>query len=369
MISGAKEGPHRMRHQYTPIFRDVLTSRVWALSDAHLRVWLWLQLMADPEGYVCADLAGVAIGARVDGQDAREALELLGLPDADACPDDPNEGRIIERVTRGWRILGVEASRDLVKAETRKARQRRYMKASRARAAKDQDVADVHALLELTSEPVGLPVSPPIPTPKPKPKEEGEDSPLPPVVQSFIEEHVAQPREYPTEYPGSFEAPSQVPVTTRVIHAIPAAWLPSESLRADAAIAGVQKFDERLASLRGGPIGGTRGVFESALDDYIRSFFGKWRTWEETDRAKAATASRKPWEEPPPKPPEDLVKGLPRWVRQRHEALAGSPAKLRQLAKRFAQSHHIPPDNLDVNLATQAFEQFIAGWRNAGEAA
>lgn len=354
-----------MRHQYTPIFRDVLTSRVWALSDAHLRVWLWLQLMADPEGYVCADLAGVAIGARVPGQDAREALELLALPDADACPDDPNEGRIIERVTRGWRILGVEASRDLVKAETRKARQRRYMKTARARAANDQDVADVQALLGLTSEPSGLPVSPPIPTPKPKPT--SEDGGIPPTPIDDID------KQWLDSLPAHAEAVARVVSPSRVIHAIPAAWQPSESLRADAAIAGVARLDERLMSLRSGPIGGVRGVFERDLEDYVRSFFGKWRTWEETDRAKEAAskerASKKPWEEPAAKPPEDLVKGFPRWVRQRHEALAGSTAKLRQAAKRFAQSHHIPPDNLDVNLAAQAFEQFLAAAIGRGEAA
>lgn len=342
-----------MRHQYTPVFRDVLTSRVWALPHAHLRVWLWLQLMHDPEGYVCADLAGVAIGARVEGKEAREALEVLSLPDADASPDDPTEGRLIERVPRGWRVLGVEDSRELVKAETRKARQRRYMKAHRAAAANDTDKAAIAEFLELTSEPVALPVSPPKPTPKPKPREEGEDSPLPPVVAE-------------SAFP---EAPVVVPAPSRVIHAIPAAWLPSESLRADAAIAGVQKFDEHLASLRGGPIGGTRGVFEDALEDYVRGFFGKWRTWEETDRAKATSATRRPWEEPPAEEPKDLVAGMPRWVRQRHMVLVDAPGRLRQLAKKFARTHHIPPDSLDVNIALQAFDQFLAKAIGQGEAA
>jgi hypothetical protein len=83
-------------------------------------------------------------------------------------------------------------------------------------------------------------------------------------------------------------------VPPSVVYAIPATWQPSQSLRGDATMAGVANLDERVASLRSGPIGGTRGVFEDALDDYVRTFFGKWRTWDETDRAKAAVAASKP---------------------------------------------------------------------------
>ena len=56
-------------------------------------------------------------------------------------------------------------------------------------------------------------------------------------------------------------------------------------------MAGVLRFDEQLTSLRLGPIGGTRGIFERDLESYIRSLFGKWRTWEETQRAKATAAA------------------------------------------------------------------------------
>lgn len=250
-----------MRHQYTPIFRDVLTSRVWALPDAHLRVWLWLQLQADPEGCVCADLAGVALGARVSAQDARGALTVLALADADADPSDVNEGRLIVRVPGGWQVLGVDERRSLAKREGQKARNRKYMQGYRARVAND-------------TEPTESPLPSTVDAPKPKPKplsSEGEDPPTPLVVE---------------------DPPTELLAPTRTIHAIPATWQPSGSLRAEAAIAGVSKLDEHVASLRTGPVGGARGLFESALDDYVRSFFGKWRTWEETDRAKAAAAAK-----------------------------------------------------------------------------
>ena len=239
------------------------------------------------------------------------------------------------------------------------------MKAAREQAANDQNGAEPESSPELTNEPSGLTVTPPKSKPKSKPISSEGDSPLPPIVEKT-------PFEELVELVG--DLPVTVPATSRVIHAIPATWQPSESLRADATMSGVSKFEERLAGLRSGPIGGTRGVFERDLEDYIRTFFGKWRTWEETDRAKEAAAkerasAKKPWEEPAPKPPEDLVKGLPRWVRQRHEVLAGTVPRLRKFAKRFAQTHHIPPDNLDVNLAAQAFEQFLTAAISKGEAA
>jgi hypothetical protein len=281
-----------MRQSYTPIFKKVLTSRVWALSDAHVRVWLWLQLQADPEGYVCADVTGVAVGARVSGQDARDALEVLGLPDADANPSDPHEGRLIERVPDGWLVLGVQGRRDLAKCEGQKARNRQYMQRQRVKAANDVEPVDLEyraylqgraegaaeAHEESTVHPLPSTVDAPKPISKSKPIEE-ERSPLPPIA----------PQVEPEE-----PAPMSRVLAPRVLHVIAATWQPSESLRADAAIAGVTDFDERLASLRSGPIGGARGVFEDSLEDYIRASFGKWRTWGEADRAKATAAASKP---------------------------------------------------------------------------
>jgi len=76
-------------------------------------------------------------------------------------------------------------------------------------------------------------------------------------------------------------------------------WVMSAALRAEAIIEGVRpdEIDQRLADLRRGPIGGTRGIFPHMLDDYVRSQFGKWKTWSETDRAKALPLRQAaPWQ-------------------------------------------------------------------------
>lgn len=236
-----------MRNTYTCIFRNVTTSRIWALPPSARCVWLWLHLVADPEGFVCATVSGVAVGANVPVEDARMTLERLEAPDPDADPSDPFEGRVVKRVPRGWLVLGFEELRELAKEETRRARNRKYMKGYRAA----NDNASTSGL-------EGDTVSPPKPRPKPNDLSEEINPPTP---QGSVAVALTQ---------------------------LPELWEPSDELRSSAIAAGVAKLDEHIKRLRTGPIGGARGVFPSQLENYIGGLFGTWRTWEETDRAKAA---------------------------------------------------------------------------------
>lgn len=334
-----------MRHQYTCIFQDVLASRLWAMAPSTRVVWLWFQLRADPDGYVCASTAGVAIGANVTLEAATLALEELTEHDPDADPV-----QLLERVPRGWRVVGFKEQRELVAQERQRARNRRYMAGYRARSTKEvandagpTDWADVAELMAITTEPSTLPAephteAPPIVTPalpivtqnaSPASRAPALDHPDPVLTNSrnntdpdLLERaRVVPTAPFAKTYPGSFDAPvlSVPPKTTYVI---PATWQPSQSLRDDATMAGVTNLDERILGLRSGPIGGARGVFEDAIDDYIRGFFGKWRTWSETERAKAAAAAaakprgqsyRRPGEEPP-----ELVDFDPRYLSTSH---------------------------------------------------
>ncbi len=348
---GPKEGLTHMRQQYTPIFAKVLASRLWALSPATRCVWLWLELRCDPEGYMCTDVAGVAIGAHVTGSEAREALEVLSLEDADADPQDPHQGRLIERVPGGWRVLGFEEARELAKAEGRRARARRYMATSRA-AAKDMATKaanDIDAALLDAAHAIGFAdgvdavtpgvpsMTPPKPKPKPKPfsPEDRRESPEPPPAASL---HEAQ--------------------GARTVWRDLSGWTMTPGLRGEAVMAGVpaEDIDGYLVRLANGPIGGTRGVFDR--DGYVRSMFGKWRLWSETERAKRPQGTKAPAE----------VKGMPPWVRQSHrDQLQQLGLELKTEAKRFATTHHIPPSCINQHDAAKAFTAFIA--RIAKEAA
>jgi hypothetical protein len=270
-----------MRQQYTCIFARTIRSRIWAMPASWRCVWLWLKLSADPEGYVCASPAGVAIGAQVSLEEARDALASMEATDPDADPEDQHEGRIIERVPRGWKVLDHTEEREQAKRESANARQREYMKRYRKRQKEDGPANDA-SLASPADAKVDAPTT--IPTPKSKAVE---DNSCPPTPQGF----------------------AAATISAR-IDKIPEDWTPSAELRADAAIAGVVDFDARLAKLRLGPIGGRWGVFPDKLEDFIRTLLPNWKTWGEQDRAKeraaktrneAPPSSRtKPWEEPEP---------------------------------------------------------------------
>lgn len=325
-----------MRQQYTPIFRNLLSSRVWAQTPAVRCVWTWLQLVADPEGFVPTDMAGVALGANVPLADARVAMDIFESVDLDADPSDPNEGRVVKRVKGGWLIIDFEAARERAKLEAEKARKRRYMKRVRAIAANDTGAhGEGHGVEPSANVDANSPeVDQPKPIPKPKtttPKKEL-DPPYPP--------------------PGVFDAPT-IPA---VLFRIPESWVPSEALRADARIAGVSRFDEHIARLRLGPIGGNRGVFPDQLEGYIRSLLGKMRTWDEIDRAKAPPGAKVI----PAKSVANSVKNAPPWVLTSHAEFAKMHGlKLGDLAKAFAESHHIPPANLRPLDAAEAFTHYL----------
>ncbi len=317
-----------MRHQYTPIFRDLLTSRVWAAPPATRAVWLWFQLAADPEGFVPATVSGVALGAHVSESEARTALAFLEAPDPDC--DQTGEGQVLAKVPRGWLVLGFEEDRERAKEEGRKARNRRYMRRRRAAAANDT---------ASTSEEESPEVGSPKPIPKPKPISSEGDPPKPPVAPALELEPVCTP-------------------TLGVVRRIPADWQLADELVAEARMAGVRDPRAAFAKLKLGPIGGQRGVLPDQLADYLRSQFGKWRTWEETDRGKASLAELGPGQVDSPKAPK--VRGMPAWVRESHVTFAGMHSlDLRAEAKLFAKSHHIPPGNLRPVDAAEAFTHFL----------
>lgn len=364
-----------MRQQYTPIFRNHLSSRTWAMPPEARCVWLYLQLAADPEGFVSTDMAGVALGANVPLPAAREAMAAFEAPDPDADPGDPQEGRVVARVKGGWLVIEFEAQRERAKTEAEKARKRRSMQ--RARAIAKAAAQAVHNPVENApdappandtsthTEPATVTerdeselavaendvgVDQPKPTPKPKPKpinsSEGVGSPLPPIRDVRDTDPTWR------DPPGLFDAP----VVPAVLHRIPDSWAPSQALRDDARIAGVHRFDEHIARLRLGPIGGNRGVFPDQLDNWIRSLFGKMRTWDEIERAKNPPGA-KPVANPglPPSVP-----GAPAWVLVTHQQFCMQHRlKLGEQARAFASSSERPNAEgfthwLLANAATEA---------------
>lgn len=324
-----------MRHQYTPLFRDFLTSSMWATDPATRCVWIWMLLMADPEGYVVGTAPGVAQQAGVTIEQARAAIALLESPDPDSSTKEL-EGRRIVKVDRGWHIVNFVAWRERAKEESEKARKRAWAQKQR----------DANSQLTLPGVDIDA-RSETVDAPKPKPKPSSPSEKRSPQRPST----------------GVFEAPS----SRLVLGAIPADWQPSDELRERAKTAGVQDLDGWIAKLRTGPIGGKRGVFADDLEDYIGSLFGTWRTWEETNRANAnsrhAFDQRNRFGEshaPEAQPAAKRIPGLPGWVGEAHvKAAKERGVSIKAAIKGFAQSYHLPVAGLPPCDVHRPFLDYI----------
>ena len=122
-----------MRDTYVPLFQDILTSSIWAHPDLEVRLaWIFFMAKADEEGFVSGTVPGLAQQAHVSADGMRRAIAAFESPDPDSRSPD-HDGRRLERVPRGWRVINIVAMRDRAKAEAERARKRRWAQEHRAR--------------------------------------------------------------------------------------------------------------------------------------------------------------------------------------------------------------------------------------------
>ena len=108
-----------MSMTFTKLFSSITESTVWQ-EDAHTRlVWITMLAMADKQGRVWASIPGLATRARVDTDSARTAIERFLSPDADSRTK-LFEGRRIEEIDGGWRLLNYKKYREIRDEETRR---------------------------------------------------------------------------------------------------------------------------------------------------------------------------------------------------------------------------------------------------------
>lgn len=341
-----------MRHQYTPIFRDLLTSSLWATSTPATKcVWIVLLLDADPEGYVPMSIPGLAMRAGVTIAEVEIALEKLEGADA-YSRTKAHEGRRVKAVDHGWFIHNFVSWRQRAVHESEKARKRNWASSNRAKPANDNgpSLSDVDASSG-SSETLDAPL--PLPKPKPSSPKKGKGKSAPrPVTLTDVLEH---------------ESAATIPA---VVHTLDE-WRPTQQeldeLKADAAIAGVKDFDARLLELGNGPIGGQRGVLAHKVGAYVRAQFPKWKTWRETDALKAQRAAEAPpsrrfgnEQAPPSQPARKPLPGLPAWVYEEHVDLAKSRGlNLKRAIAAYAKQAHIHPDTLKAQDVRVPFRQYL----------
>lgn len=120
---------------YVKLFSEILDSTVWRLPSHGRLVWITMLAMADRDGEVKASVPGLADRARVERVHCEQALAMLMAPDPDSRTPD-QEGRRIEKIDGGWRLINHAKYREKMDAEEVKAkaaeRQRKHRERKRA---------------------------------------------------------------------------------------------------------------------------------------------------------------------------------------------------------------------------------------------
>ncbi len=115
---------------FTKLFSSITESTVWCEPDATRIMWITMLAMADRRGRVFGSIPGLANRARVTLDAAKAAIETFLNPDP-YSRTVTHEGRRIEPIDGGWRLLNHEKYRAIRDEESAKESKRNYINARR----------------------------------------------------------------------------------------------------------------------------------------------------------------------------------------------------------------------------------------------
>ena len=122
-----------MSMTFTKLFSSITESTIWVEDDGTRLVWITMLAMADRYGRVYGSIPGLGSRARVSLAATEAAIEKFLGPDKYSRTED-FEGRRIEKIDGGWRLLNYEKYRELRDDEVRKEQNRMAKRRSRASA-------------------------------------------------------------------------------------------------------------------------------------------------------------------------------------------------------------------------------------------
>lgn len=125
-----------MSRSFTKLFSSITESTVWCEPLATRVCWIAMLAMADRHGRVWASVPGLANRARISIDEAKTALERFQTPDPYSRTPD-YEGRRIEVIDGGWRLLNYAKYRALRDEEERREYQREWDRQHRSRGARN----------------------------------------------------------------------------------------------------------------------------------------------------------------------------------------------------------------------------------------
>lgn len=101
---------------WTPLYHQIVASSIWGAPD-HVRLaWITLLAICNKDGIAPVTAGGLARLANISIENAADALKVLSEPDQDTLTQE-HEGRRIERVDNGWRLLNWQKYRELTKKQ------------------------------------------------------------------------------------------------------------------------------------------------------------------------------------------------------------------------------------------------------------
>lgn len=151
-----------MTDTYTKLFSSITASTIWQEPDGTRLTWITMLAMARKDGCVYGSVPGLAHQAKVSIDAVRKALACFLAPDPDSRTKD-FEGRRIEEIDGGWRLLNHEKFRKIRSAEERREYMREFMRKKRA---------DAKALADSLA--MSTDVAPPAPAPSVKERAKSE---------------------------------------------------------------------------------------------------------------------------------------------------------------------------------------------------
>jgi hypothetical protein len=156
---------------FTKLFSSITESSVWFEPD-HVRLaWITMLAMADRQGRVLASVPGLAHRARIELTQAQDAIATFMEPDEFSRTKE-HEGRRIEEIDGGWRLLNYLKFRQLRDEEAAKESKRKYISNCRSKSKNISTVSTVEQCRSSLSPSLSPPLSPsPVPpSPIPPPQ-------------------------------------------------------------------------------------------------------------------------------------------------------------------------------------------------------
>lgn len=121
-----------MSESYAKLFSTIATSTIWSEPLATRVVWITMLAIADRDGEVQASVPGLARVANVSLAECESALDTLMSPDRYSRTPE-HEGRRIEAIDGGWRLLNHAKYRKKLDAAEQRERKRRWIAEKRAK--------------------------------------------------------------------------------------------------------------------------------------------------------------------------------------------------------------------------------------------